>query len=77
MYDIPYSEEAVDKIIEKSARSDKETILYTIKLTPTMRTEFTYEQFVLPWDDAHRLAMQPGGPSAPKIVVTTPKPGIG
>lgn len=77
VYDILFSKEAVDKIIEKSTRTDKETILYVVKLTPTMRTEFSYEQFVLPWDEVHRLAIQPGGPGAPKTGATPSKPGVG
>ena len=54
IYTIPYSKKAVDDIISKSAKTDKDSIIFTIKFdsadnpwgpAPPTRNQFNYEQF--------------------------------
>jgi hypothetical protein len=54
IYTIPYSKKAVDDIIAKSANTDKDSIVFTIKFGnedtpwgphPATRAQFSYEQF--------------------------------
>ena len=65
IYTIPYSKKAVDDIIAKSANTDKDSIVYTIKFSsednpygtrqmPT-RNQFTYEQFTWNWNEIYKL----------------------
>jgi uncharacterized membrane-anchored protein YjiN (DUF445 family) len=43
-YYIPWNRKAMDKLIDESVGSDKDTIRYTVKFQSN-RTQFTYEQF--------------------------------
>ena len=69
IYTIPFSKKAVDEIIAKSAHSDKDTIVYTIKFAsedcpwgqraPT-RNQFSYPQFAdWKWEDIYKLHVKP------------------
>lgn len=71
VYYIPFSKKAVDDIISKSAKSDKDTgIIYTIKFAsedltfapgrmPT-RCQYQYEQFAnWKWDDIYKQHVKP------------------
>jgi hypothetical protein len=60
---IPFSKEAVDKIIEKSDGSYADTILYTVKGPEFRCGQYSYEQFRnLSYDDCVRLMNMKGGP---------------
>ena len=69
IYTIPFSKKRVDEIIDNSANSDKDTILYTIKkfasedspMGPVMpsRNRFTYDQFCWDWDKIYKFHTQP------------------
>lgn len=65
---IPWNKKTIDDIIAKSAKSDKTTIIYTMKFSshdyPTggaeLRNNFTYEQFTeWKWDDCFRWLLRP------------------
>ena len=65
---IPFSKKKVDELIANSAKSDKETIKYTIKFdsedspigaTAPSRNQFTYDQFVWDWDKVYKFHTQP------------------
>ena len=69
IYYIPFSKKAVDDIIAKSAKSDKQNIIFKIKFEsedcpwgfriPT-RAQFTYEQFATwKWDDVYKYHTKP------------------
>jgi len=46
VYNIPFSKEAVDQIINKSVGSYREYIIYVVKNGPEMRNDkFNYDQF--------------------------------
>ena len=65
----PYSKKAVDDIISKSVNTDKDSIVFTIKFgsedNPTgqrqmpTRNQFTYEQFVWPWNQVYKHNFKP------------------
>ena len=69
IYYIPYSKKAVDDIISKSANTDKDSIVFTIRFgsedSPTgqrqmpSRNQFSYEQFVWPWDQVYKHNFKP------------------
>jgi hypothetical protein len=66
VYYIPFNKKAVDEIIEKSVGSGKENIIFTIWISETIRDNtFTYDQFILPWEDVMKLELRPGGPRTP------------
>jgi hypothetical protein len=69
VYTIPFSKKAVDTVISNSANTDKDSIRFTIKFgesdnpfgtrqMPT-RNIFTYEQFVMPWNEIYKLNFKP------------------
>jgi hypothetical protein len=69
IYYIPFSKKAVDDIIAKSVHTDKNSIVFTIKFAsednpygtkqmPT-RNQFTYEQFVWPWNEIYKHNFKP------------------
>lgn len=54
-YYIPWDRKTMDKLIEQSVGSDKETITYTVKFLSN-RVQFTYEQFAnLPYEQLDEL----------------------
>lgn len=62
VYYIPFSKQAVDKIIENSVGSDKETILFNFSNGP-LGYEFPYDVFVNEsFDNLARMLVMPGGP---------------
>jgi hypothetical protein len=62
-YYIPFSKEAVDKIIERSDSSYKENIIYVVKNGDYRNGQYSYDQFVnLSFDDCCRLMNMKGGP---------------
>ena len=69
IYYIPFSKKKVDEIIESSAHSTKDDIIFTIKFqsedcpwgprAPT-RSQFQYEQFAnLNWEDIYKMHVKP------------------
>jgi hypothetical protein len=66
---MPFSNKAVDDIIAKSAKTDKQTIRFTIKFESEdcawgyripIRSQFTYEQFASwKWDDIYKYHTRP------------------
>lgn len=60
VYDIPFSKEAVDKIIEKSVGTDKGSIIFLVK-EGIRRDEFTYDEFVnYSWDELVDILLTDG-----------------
>jgi hypothetical protein len=62
MYDMPFNQTNVDKIIARSIGSDKESIIFYVE-SPGRAGHFTYKQFVsLSWEECMDMLMMPGGP---------------
>lgn len=63
VYDIEFSKENVDKVIQETG-SDKDSIIFLIKIAP--RSDyFTYYEFVnYSWDQIENILMQDGGAAA-------------
>ena len=69
IYTIPWSKKAVDDIIAKSAKTDKNSIIFTIKFSSednpwggrmSTRSQFTYEQFAnWKFDDIYKFHTKP------------------
>lgn len=65
---IPFTKKKVDEVISNSAKSDKDTIIYTVKFAtedftfsvmPPSRCQFTYDQFNWKWDDICKYHVRP------------------
>lgn len=68
IYDTPFNQANVDRIIKSSVGSDKETIKFFIEDTRGNSDYFTYEQFVgLPWDECQNILLLQGGARQARI----------
>jgi len=75
IYDIPFKKATLDKIIDSSIGTDKDTIIYTVIFSSMDSAQFEYEEFAnLSWDELYNLARQRARPGVNPVILERANP---